>query len=90
VVSNILPFQIFEEYPTNWIINLAAQNMPIPKEIRLPKVVLNNSFEEVRHRSPIRKTANAIKNECTYMISRFTMLNELNSCFQLKYFGKIK
>jgi hypothetical protein len=62
-VSNTLPFQIVEEYPKNWITNLAPQKMPMPKEIRLPKAVLSNSFEEVRHSSPTKKTTKAIKNE---------------------------
>jgi hypothetical protein len=62
-VSNTLPFQIFEEYPKNWITSLAPQNMPMPKEILLPSAVFNNSCEDVRHSSPTKKTTNAIKNE---------------------------
>jgi hypothetical protein len=62
-VSNTLPFQIFEEYPKNWITNLTPQKIPMPKEIRLPNVVFNNSFEDVRHNNPTKKTTNAIKNE---------------------------
>jgi hypothetical protein len=62
-VSNTLPFQIFDEYPKNWITNLAPQKIPMPKEIRLPNVVFNNSLEDVRHNSPTKKTTNAIKKE---------------------------
>ena len=90
VVSNDLPFHVFEEYPKNWKTNRTVQNIPSPSEIRLPKVVFKSSFDDVRQRSPVRKTANAIKNRCTYIICRFIMLNGLSSCFQLKYFGKKK
>lgn len=40
-----------------------AQNTPKPKEIFLPKVVPGNSCDDVRQRSPARKTPNAIKKE---------------------------
>jgi hypothetical protein len=88
VVSNDLPFQSFEEYPKNWIINLAPQKMPMPRDIRLPNVVSISSLAEVMHSNPTKNTANAIKNECTYMICRFIKVNLSKSCFQLKYFGK--
>lgn len=90
VVSNDLPFHVFEEYPKNWTPNRTVQNIPSPSEIRLPKVVFKSSFDDVRQRSPVRKTANAIKNMWTYIICRFIILKGLSSCFQLKYFGKKK
>jgi len=56
-----LPFQIFDEYPKNWTYNLTNQNIPRHKEIRLPKVVFESSVDDVRQRTPIRKTTNAMK-----------------------------
>jgi hypothetical protein len=60
-VSNIFPFQIFEEYPKNCTSNRIIQNIPKPKEILLPISVPASSAEEVRQRSPIRNTTMAIK-----------------------------
>jgi len=67
VVSNDLPLQTFEEYPKNCTNNLVIQKIPRPKEIRLPKLVFRSKSDEVRQRTPIRKTASAIKKECTYI-----------------------
>ena len=38
---------------------------------------------------PINKTINATKKVCTYISCLLIKLSDDNSCFQLKYFGKI-
>ena len=69
--------------------NLVVQNIPSPKETRFPNVVSISSFAELKQRTPISKTTNAIKNECTYINCLLIRLKEFSSCFQLKYFGKM-
>ena len=65
--------------------NLIDQKMPSPNEIFLPNVVVTNSVDDVKHRTPIRKTIKAIKKVCAYIICLLMMLTELNSAFHLKY-----
>jgi hypothetical protein len=89
-VSNNLPFQSFEENPKNWIYNRTIQNIPNTKDNRFPNGVFKSSVDEVRQRRPIRKITKAIKKVCTYINCRLAILNELNSCFHLKYFGTSK
>jgi hypothetical protein len=90
VVSNNLPLQSFEEYPKNWMYSRIVQNMPNDKDSLFPNCVYKRSVEEVRQRTPIKNTTNAMKKVCTYIICRLARLNEANSCFQLKYLGKMK
>jgi hypothetical protein len=48
--------------------NRTAQNIPMAKLIRLPNVVVTRSVDEVRQRSPIKKTTKAIKKVWMYII----------------------
>lgn len=68
--------------------SLVAQNIPSPKEIFLPNEVSISSLEEVIQRIPINNIAKAIKKEWMYINCLLIIASELNSFFQLKYFGK--
>src|SRR5690242_2783820 len=69
--------------------NRVNQNIPSPSEIRLPNAVVVSSEDEVKQRTPIRKTIKAMKKACTYINCRLMWLTLLNSTFHLKYLGKI-
>ena len=86
-VSNILPFHNNEEYPKNWIISLMNQNTPMPKHILLPIGVSINSWYEVTHNSPTKKTINAIKKVWTIIICLLIKDKLDRSSFHLKYLG---
>lgn len=61
-----------------------------PNDNCLPKVVCTKSVEQQIHNMPINKTINATKKVCTYISCLLIKLSDDNSCFQLKYFGKIR
>jgi len=90
IVSKAFPRQILDEYPKTWTYNRTIQKIPSTNDILLPSVPVNNSLHSARQRSPIRNTINAMKYEWIYIICRLMTLTELNSSFQLKYFGKMK
>ena len=79
MVSNRFPRHKEAEYPKNCTNNRTNQNSAIPRLTRLPKVVLSNSFAEVRHNTPIKRTTKAIKNVCTRNICRLIKLSRPNS-----------